>query len=316
MDVPRSIGRYDVVRLLGRAPQVFLARDTVLGREVTLKVVRDDAGRPGALFAQVREAARAAAAVSHPNLAALHDMGEEPGVGLYLVFEYVRGASLRERIQRGPIDVAAVARIAREIGGALDAAHDAGVVHRDVTPESILVADGGSKLTDFALAYDEGSSDGAAATHAYRAPESLLSGEYSRFSDQFALAVTLDEALVGARTFLGAAPLLVAKTVLARGMDKSPQRRFRSCLELAEALCAALETADTAISPPSFPAPPPRSIAPSTRRAQNLFAAAAVLLIMALLLLGKKRVVPPAEVRTSPPTLRSADAAPFAVEPP
>src|ERR1700727_44544 len=110
MDLPARIGRYEVIRVLGQGGmgRVLLAKDSVLGRYVAVKILRDDLGLPpesrAALFARMQQEARAAAAVGHPNMVTLHDMGEEPAVGLYLVFEYISGPTLRDRIAEGPID--------------------------------------------------------------------------------------------------------------------------------------------------------------------------------------------------------------------
>src|ERR1700733_6651860 len=146
MDLAARIGRYEVIRLLGQGGmgRVLLAKDSVLGRHVAIKILRDDLGLPpesrAALFLRMGQEARAAAAIEHPHLVTLHDMGEEPSVGLYLVFEYLTGPTLREKIAEGPIDVVFVARMARELGDALTTAHEAGVVHRDVKPENVILS--------------------------------------------------------------------------------------------------------------------------------------------------------------------------------
>src|ERR1700684_2099099 len=109
MDLPPRIGRYDVEPLRGEGGmgRVLLARDTVLGREVALKILRDDLGLTPELKAQLvdrmRQGARAAATLSHPAMVTLHDMGEDEHVGLYLVFERILGPTLRERLHaKGP----------------------------------------------------------------------------------------------------------------------------------------------------------------------------------------------------------------------
>ena len=131
---PNTIGRYDVERLLGQGGmgRVYLARDKVLGRRVAIKVLRDDLALPprvrDELLERMRHEAQAAAAVSHPNIVTLYDMGEdlgEKGVGLFLVFEYVPSPdtegepqSLREPLKRGPQALNEVAKHAREHGTA------------------------------------------------------------------------------------------------------------------------------------------------------------------------------------------------------
>ena len=225
---PRRIGRYDVERLLGQGGmgRVWLARDTVLGRKVAIKVLRDDLALPpnvrDELIVRMGHEARAAAAVSHPNIVTLHDMGEDPIVGLFLVFEYVTtkndGAdpastdpdvvvSLRDRLKRGPLSFPEVAKLARELGSALSFAHEAGVIHRDVKPENILFSRTGFKIADFGIARIPDSTITRAntvlGTPAYTAPEALAKGDFGPASDQFSLAATLYEATTGARAFGG-----------------------------------------------------------------------------------------------------------------
>lgn len=318
MEVPRFIGRYEVEDLLGQGGmgRVLRARDSVLGRLVAIKIMRDDLGLPpevrAALLARMRQEARAAAAVSHPNMVTLHDMGEEEPVGLYLVFEYVEGPTLREAIEtaspdkrtpslrlnvggipevihrdssrlalerdKGALEAKEVARIAREVAGALDRAHAAGVIHRDVKPENILLSATGAKITDFGIARMPDSTltlqSTVMGTPAYSSPESLSSGAFSDRSDQFSLACTLYEALTGDRAFPGDDPLAVAtkvatedpvplrsvggvldraSQVLLRGMAKDPARRFASCVELAEALSDALAPAIATEAPRAPP---------------------------------------------------------------
>src|SRR5262245_42760191 len=158
MDLPKRIGRYDVERELGQGAmgRVLLARDSVLGRRVAVKILRDDLGLPpeqkAALFARMRNEARAAATVSDAGIVTLHDMGEDEALGLYLVFEFVEGPTLRERLSMGPLALEEVAKLARELGRALTHAHAEGVIHRDVKPENVLLASTGAKLADFGIA--------------------------------------------------------------------------------------------------------------------------------------------------------------------
>src|SRR4051812_34019145 len=123
--------------------RVLLAHDPVLDRSVAIKLLRDDLNIPAeqhdALLHRMRQEARASARVSHPNIVALHDMGEDPGLGLCLVFEYAQGLTLKERLVRGPLGPEAAAKLAREVGDALTTAHSAGVLHRDIKPENIIL---------------------------------------------------------------------------------------------------------------------------------------------------------------------------------
>jgi eukaryotic-like serine/threonine-protein kinase len=238
--VPKRIGRYEVERLLGQGGmgRVWLARDTVLGRRVAIKVLRDDLALPPAvkdeLIVRMGHEARAAAAVSHPNIVTLHDMGEDPVVGLFLVFEYVTTkdqdvladksevnpeavVSLRDRLKRGPLPFSEVAKLARELGTALTFAHEAGVIHRDVKPENILFSRNGFKIADFGIARIPDSTITRAntvlGTPAYTAPEALSKGDFGPASDQFSLAATLYEAATGARAFGGEDAIVTAGKV-------------------------------------------------------------------------------------------------------
>ncbi|HSQ65015.1 MAG TPA: serine/threonine-protein kinase [Polyangiaceae bacterium] len=212
MGVPERIGRYEVIRQLGEGGmgRVYLARDTVLGREVAVKVLRDDLGLSPevkqSLHERMKNEARAAATVRHPNLVTLHDMGEDED-GLYLVFEYVQGPTLRDKLANGALPPIDVARIAMELGAALTTAHEAGVIHRDVKPENIILSSTGAVLTDFGLARMPDSTlttkGMVLGTVGYSAPETLAGGKFSPASDQFSLAATLYEALCGKRAFQG-----------------------------------------------------------------------------------------------------------------
>ncbi len=278
--LPAEIGRYRIVRLHGQGAmgRVLLAHDSVLDRDVALKLLRDDLAiedeqRKG-LFDRMRQEARAAARVSHPNIIALHDMGEDPEWGLYLVFEYIEGATLKERLERGALGPMAAARLATELGSALTTAHEAGVLHRDVKPENIILASTGGKIADFGIARVPDSTltfaGGLLGTPAYSAPEALSGGRFSSKSDQFSLAATLYEAISGKRAFPGEDAVAVASkiatedpakvaagagvdahvdTVLARGLARDPRGRFDSCEEFGNALSEALRMAPRSAMP-------------------------------------------------------------------
>ena len=303
MSDPKQIGRYEVVRLLGEGAvgRVWLAKDPVLGREVAIKVVRD-----AELAPRLKSEARAAATVRHPNILTLHDMGESDELGLYLVFEYVPGPTLRERIEGGAVPPLDVARMALELGAALTTAHEAGVLHRDVKPENVICATTGAVLCDFGI---------GKGTPAYAAPETLGSSpEYTARSDQFSLASTLYEALTGKRAFTGEDAAALAQSianddpppmsgdeqteytrklmltraegVLRRAFQKEPSLRYPSCRAFGDALGAAI---DVRVSS-GFPtiSMHSASIVPkATRRWQNMFLLAAVVVIAALFLIGR-----------------------------
>lgn len=275
--VGAHLGRYELLELLGEGGmgRVYLGLDAVLGRRVAVKVLRDDLGLPADarahLTERLRVEARAVAAIAHPNVVVLHDMGDDPVAGLFLVFELVAGETLRARLARGPLALDDVARLARELGDALDAAHAAGVLHRDVKPENILLGPNGSKIGDFGLArLPEGGltrSGAILGTPAYAAPETLRGDAARPESDVFAMAATLYEALTAKRAFPGEDLLAVAaaigghtpapiargelephaareltRVVVERGLAKAPAERFSSAGALGRAITQALRT--------------------------------------------------------------------------
>ncbi len=249
--------------------RVLLAHDPVLDRSVAIKLLRDDLNIPpeqhDALLHRMRQEARASARVSHPNIVALHDMGEDPSLGLCLVFEYAEGLTLKERLVRGPLGPEAAAKLAREVGDALTTAHSAGVLHRDIKPENIILTPTGAKVADFGIARVPDSTltrdGGLLGTPAYSAPECIETGRFSPLSDQFSLAATLYEAVSGQRAFPGEDAIAVATRitndeppgvaelagvdphvdeVLARGLSKTPSARFENARAFGAALAEAL----------------------------------------------------------------------------
>jgi eukaryotic-like serine/threonine-protein kinase len=251
--------------------QVLLAHDPVLDRPVAVKHLRDDLSLTGeqltTLGKRMEQEAKAAGRVAHPNLVTLHDMGRDPIVGLFLVFEYVDGETLEQRLKRGPLTSAEAARLSRELGGALSAAHGAQILHRDIKPENVLLAKTGAKLADFGIARLPDSTltvpGSLLGTPAYSAPEAIELGSFSPESDQFSMACTLFEAISARRAFPGDDAARVAAlvqstepaqlsrsfrldarvdTVLARAFSKHPGSRFPSCEEFGKALAEALES--------------------------------------------------------------------------
>jgi hypothetical protein len=279
LGLPETIGRYEVRGLLGEGSmgRVLLAHDPVLDRDVAVKHLRHDLKIPrdvrDGLLTRMRHEARAAARVAHPNLVVLHDMGEDAAIGLYLVFEYVLGPTLKQRIAEGPMPPAEVARLANDLGAGLTVAHDAGILHRDVKPENVILAKTGAKIADFGIARIPDSTlthqGGLMGTPAYSAPETFRAGKFSPESDQFSLAATLYEALSGQRAFPGDDAVSVAARiahespdvfavslglpiavdgVFAQALARKPEERFASCAALGAALADAI-TGSIALTP-------------------------------------------------------------------
>ncbi|RMF73754.1 MAG: serine/threonine protein kinase [Acidobacteria bacterium] len=211
---PASFGRFDVVRELGRGAfgRVFLARDPTLDRLVAVKVLD---GLDGLADAERREAverfrreARAAAALTHPNIVTIYDVGEQDGTP-FIAMEYIEGTTLDRFTRKGHLLPAAkVLDVGIQAATALDAAHRAGIVHRDIKPANlVLLADGTVKVTDFGLAKDTTTtltaSDSLLGTPNYMSPEQIAGRTLDGRSDLFSLAVSLYELLAGQRPFPG-----------------------------------------------------------------------------------------------------------------
>ncbi len=253
----------------GSMGRVLLCKDPMLGREVALKYLRSDLklqpSERSQLMRRMRQEAQAIAKVSHRGIVALYDIGEDPELGTYLVFERVVGPTLDAVLKRGRLTKEGTARLAKELGAALDAAHDVGVLHRDIKPGNIILTPSGAKIADFGVARLPDSTltraGARVGTPAYSAPESVREGVHSVHSDQFSLAACLYEALSGRRAYPGEeavevaqriqreSPLPVAQalglekkvdTVLLRAMSQKPADRFGSCRQLGTALSEAI----------------------------------------------------------------------------
>jgi serine/threonine protein kinase len=150
--VGKTLGPYKIVEQLGAGGmgEVYLAEDTRLGRKVAIKVLPEQfAGDPERL-ARFEQEARAAAALNHPHIAAVHDIGRADGVH-FIVQEHLDGNALDARLEQGALPLDEALGLATEVAEALAAAHRAGIVHRDLKPANIFVSgDGHAKILDFA----------------------------------------------------------------------------------------------------------------------------------------------------------------------
>src|SRR5258707_629124 len=196
-----KVGPYEILAPVGSGGMgdVYKARDERLGRTVAIKFLH------GQHAERFEREARAIAALNHPHICTLHDIGPD-----YLVMEYVEGSPLR-----GPLPVEQAVRTALEIAGALEAAHQKGIIHRDLKPANILVTGSGIKLLDFGLAkLDQSDSAGDATmtqtqagvilgTAAYMSPEQAEGKPADARSDIFSFGLVLYEVLSGRRAFVG-----------------------------------------------------------------------------------------------------------------
>jgi eukaryotic-like serine/threonine-protein kinase len=216
--IGKTLGHYQVVAKVGAGGmgEVYRARDTKLGRDVAVKVLpRELASDPGAL-ARFEQEAKAVASLSHPNILAIHDFGTEDGV-CFAVTELLDGAPLREKLEAGPLPVRKALDYGLQIARGLAAAHDRGVIHRDVKPDNVFVTgDGVVKILDFGLAKQcpvaPGETDAdlptvntdphtVLGTVGYMSPEQVRAQAVDRRTDIFSFGCVLYEMVSGRRAF-------------------------------------------------------------------------------------------------------------------
>ncbi|HEX9236304.1 MAG TPA: protein kinase, partial [Actinomycetota bacterium] len=212
-------GRYQVIARVasGGMGEVFRAQDAVLGRDVALKILHPQYAGDRGFVARFRREARAAAVLNHPNIVGVYDWGSTDGT-YFMVMEFVRGHNLRSVLLRqGRLEPAQVVEVALPVLAALDHAHGHGIVHRDVKPENILIADDGTvKVADFGLArafadshvsQAEGTVTG---TVQYLAPEQVQGEPADPRTDLYALGVVMFELLTGAPPYGGETAVAIA----------------------------------------------------------------------------------------------------------
>ncbi|MEP6649084.1 MAG: Stk1 family PASTA domain-containing Ser/Thr kinase [Lapillicoccus sp.] len=216
-------GRYRVLSLLaeGGMATVYLALDERLDREVAVKVMHDNLARDATFVSRFRREARSAARLGHPHVVAVYDQGEETAEGVRLIFlamEYVPGRTLRDVLTaEGPLTPRAALDLFDPILQAIAAAHDAGLIHRDVKPENVILRDDGVvKVADFGLARavtaatTTNASGTLLGTVAYLSPEQVERGIADARSDVYAAGLVLYEMLTGRKAFEGDSPIHVA----------------------------------------------------------------------------------------------------------
>jgi serine/threonine protein kinase len=214
-------GRYRLIHRLacGGMGQVWRAADEVLGRPVAVKLLSGEFAEDRAFLDRFRTEARRTAALSHPGIASVFDYGEieEPNRTAYLVMELVEGAPLSAVLAReGRLDLERVLDVVAQAALAIGAAHQAGVVHRDVKPSNLLIRrDGVVKVTDFGIARTIGEAPRTeiglvVGTAAYLSPEQVACQPVTPVSDVYALGVVAYECLAGQRPFTGEHPVALA----------------------------------------------------------------------------------------------------------
>ena len=275
-------GRYHLERLIGSGgmAQVWEATDLVLGRRVAVKVLHPHLAVDDALVARFRQEAVAAARLSHPGIVGVYDTCSD-GVNEAIVMELLDASTLRQHLdEHGPLDAETTVRIALRLLDALEAAHRAGLVHRDVKPSNILLCrDGRVKIADFGIAkaddQTELTQEGTlVGTATYLAPEQLLGGEVDGRTDLYSLGIVLYECLTGRVPFRGETGAAVAlarlhsdpvdprrvradvpvrlSVPIMRVLSRDPDQRYDSAADLRAAL---LDTGLPPVAPAAAPLP-------------------------------------------------------------
>jgi beta-lactam-binding protein with PASTA domain/tRNA A-37 threonylcarbamoyl transferase component Bud32 len=218
-DVGRVLGgRYALVELIGQGGMatIYRARDTKLGRDVALKILRGEYGSDASFLARFQREAQAAAQLNHPNLVAVFDYGQDP-VGPYIVMELVTGGDLAGALrERGPLPATVAASIGQQVADAIDAAHARGIVHRDIKPSNVLLSTGGRvKVADFGIAqaFTDAQLTMTGVTMGsvhYFSPEQARGEPVTAASDVYSTGLVLYEMLTGHRAFSGGTAAEVA----------------------------------------------------------------------------------------------------------
>jgi beta-lactam-binding protein with PASTA domain len=259
--------RYRLVRPLGSGgmADVFLAHDSILDRNVALKVMSTRYASDDEFVERFKREAQSAAALSHPNIVSIFDRGASEDGTYYIAMEYLPGGTLKDRIMRkGALPARTAAAVALQIAEALQAAHERGVIHRDIKPHNILITESGDvKVTDFGIARAASSSTmtrtgSILGTAHYISPEQAMGEHVGPSSDLYSLGVVLYEMLTGELPYDADTPLGIAmkhvnghlrqpkevnpsvpagiNAITCRLLAKDPEDRYASDAELIEDL--------------------------------------------------------------------------------
>jgi serine/threonine protein kinase len=267
--VGRDLGHYQLLEQIGQGgmASVYKAQDLANGRTVAVKVLTPQLALEPNFKTRFEREAQVLRGLEHPSIVPILDYGEADGIA-YIVMPFMKVGGLNDRLMDGPLEVQEGARIIDQISSALQYAHDAGVVHRDVKPNNILIdEEGNAWLSDFGFAHVHDATmslTGSAliGTPAYMAPEQVQGAPVSPLSDQYALGVILYQISTGCLPYNADTPMAIAikhateplprprevnpnlpdsvEAVLIKALDKDPSNRFKTVRELNQSFQAAL----------------------------------------------------------------------------
>ncbi len=258
--------RYEVFKHIGQGgmADVFLAMDTILNREVAIKILKSELCADPVSLVRFEREAQAATTLSHPNIVEIYDVGDYKG-RRYIVMEYVPGRTLKQVIRsRGSLEADEAIDIEKQLVSAVSEAHHKGIIHRDIKPQNVIVkSDGSIKILDFGIAIAKGNVQVTQANNVmgsvhYLAPELAKGKPASVQSDIYALGIVLFEMLSGDVPFKADSAVQVAlmqmrnempsirsinpsipqsiENIITRATVKDPQKRYRSCVDMLDDL--------------------------------------------------------------------------------
>jgi non-specific serine/threonine protein kinase len=313
--VGRKIGSFEIVEMIGRGGMgvVYLARDTKLKRSVAIKSMPVELQAHSTARTRFRREAELLASLNHPNIAVIHEIVEEKKSS-YLILEYIAGQTLAERIAQEPLNLEEALSIGQQVAEAVSAAHDKGVIHRDLKPGNIKITpEGKVKVLDFGLAkasVSDGKSGETAVTEpgrvmgtpAYMSPEQACGKSTDKRSDIWSFGCLMYEMLAGHLPFEGetATEILARiierepdwealpqeipmniRTLLRRCLEKKPQRRLQ---HIGDAVIEINETLNIPVAAPPVTTPSSTSLKPQITTIHKLRTAAIVIVVFVVVL--------------------------------
>ena len=263
-------GRYQIIRSIGEGgmANVYLAYDTILDREVAVKVLRGDLASDEKFVKRFQREAKAASSLNHPNIVEMYDVGEDNG-NYFIVMEYIDGKTLKSLIKkRGALSLSETVDIMMQLTSAIACAHDSYLIHRDIKPQNVLILeDGRVKITDFGIAIAMNSAEltqtnSVMGSVHYLPPEQANGSGATVKSDIYSLGILMYECLTGKLPFKGDNAVEIAikqmkekipslcaqndlipqsiENIVLRACAKNPKNRYDSASEMYEDLKTAL----------------------------------------------------------------------------